>query len=76
MSQANYMALNLLYYYQFSFFCSDVGHKGDHILSHSLFTIRKMGIGQVQGYVISSIIFCDMEITLPYCFLGTTVSYL
>ena len=26
-------------------------------------------VGQVQGYVISSIIFCDTEATLPYCFL-------
>ena len=25
-------------------------------------------VEQVQGYVISSIIFCDMEMTLPYCF--------
>ena len=26
-------------------------------------------VGQVQGYVISFIIFCDKEVTLPYCFL-------
>ena len=26
--------------------------------------------GQVQGYVIGSITFCDTEMTLPYCFLG------
>ena len=27
-------------------------------------------VGQVQGYVISSITFCNREVTLPYCFLG------
>ena len=27
-------------------------------------------VGQVQGYVISSIIFFDTEVTLPYWFLG------
>ena len=26
-------------------------------------------VGQVQGYVISSIIFCDTEVTLPFSFL-------
>ena len=26
-------------------------------------------VGQVQGYVISSITLCDTEMTLPYCFL-------
>ena len=26
-------------------------------------------VGHVQGYVISSTIFCDTEVTLPYCFL-------
>ena len=25
--------------------------------------------GQVQSYVITSITFCDTEVTLPYCFL-------
>ena len=27
-------------------------------------------VGQVQGYLISSFIFCDTEVTLPYWFLG------
>ena len=27
-----------------------------------------VAVGQVQGYVINSVIFCDTEITLPYCF--------
>ena len=26
-------------------------------------------VGQVPGYIISYIIFCDKEVTLPYCFL-------
>ena len=30
-------------------------------------------IGQVQGYVINSIILCDTEINLPYCFFGCHV---
>ena len=43
-TRTNYIALNLPYYYRFSFFCSSKGHKRDHILSHFLFTIRKMEI--------------------------------
>ena len=27
-------------------------------------------VGQVQGCLISSFVFCDLEGTLPYCFLG------
>ena len=27
-------------------------------------------VGQVQGYVICTVIFCDTEMTLPYCFFG------
>ena len=27
-------------------------------------------IGQVQGYLSSSFVFCDTEVTLPYWFLG------
>ena len=42
--KANYIALNLPYYYRFSFVCSSMGHKRDHILSHCLFTIHKMGV--------------------------------
>ena len=42
--RANYIALNVPYYYWFSFFCSDIGHKRDHILSHSLVAIHKIGI--------------------------------
>ena len=43
-NRGNYIALNLPYYYQFSFFCSSMGRHRDHLLIHSLFTICKMGI--------------------------------
>ena len=31
--------------------------------------IKPVVVGQAQGYEISSIIFCDTEVTLPYFFL-------
>ena len=48
-NRANYITLNFPYYYLFNFFCSSMGHKWDHILSHCLFTIRKMGIVHVKN---------------------------
>ena len=45
-NRANYTALNLPYNNRFSFFCSSVGHKRDHILSRSLFTNRKILIAK------------------------------
>ena len=32
--------------------------------------IKLVAVGQVRGYLISSFVFCDTEVTLPYWFLG------
>ena len=59
------------YYYRCSFFCSDMGHKRDNILSHSLFTICKMGIQKKAVPAIDK----KTNLKMTFCYLLKTDNF-